>query len=250
MKIIVLTVLMFSILSVNAIPPGKEDNIYELTISEICAFDGNLSKSQVKKIKEKAMNGDSIAAKFLFSHLSSVNNYEMEKDEELKWLKVAEKNGNPIAMMHLGSMEIYSESGDRIEEGISRISYAAEYGLKSAIWFLATLYEGKQKGLERYKNKNLSNYWHKRLALVGNLFNLKGFVINNPNNLPDEKLKDWRDAYEYLRSSQKELSKDYDTLSSNAQWLVRLFNRNRNNLTKLLKQNHEVYAGYKYCKNK
>lgn len=245
--------IIFTILSallsfeIYALASEAEDDPMELSTRKNCQFDGNLSEHQLKKIIKKALKGDSVSAFFLYNNLNLVKGREVTDTSE--WLFLVEHK-NPIAFMYITFDLLRNQSINEFEKGVIRLKISAELGFLEASYFLVRLYEGEIPGFESYTNQKFANYWRERHALSGNLFRLKEFIFDNPNKLSVEELKAWRETYEYLRAIKKGHPKTLSELSVNSKWLVKLFDRNKQNLTDLLKLHHDVYADYKYCMNK
>ncbi len=245
MKINTLFLILVFTFRSEAISPEKGDNPTELSISKYCGYRDILSPLQIDEIEEKAKNGDSISAHFLYRNGEFIKG--LKKTNHSEWLQMANENGNPIAYMYSGFNTFRNQNKANFSIAIDQLKIAAEYGLLEAIVYLTAVYSGDEKGMEDYENLPMSVYWQEKKALAGNLFFLKKFVFDNPNELSREELKIWSDAYNYLNDATKYKSNNFSKLPSNSQWLVRLFERNKTNLTELLKQHHEVYAEYKYC---
>jgi hypothetical protein len=236
---------MLSIVSLTtfAIPPEADDNPSELSSRKICYYGKKIPQRIGKKIKRKALEGDSIAAIFIADNLAFLEGFEKESSDY--WLTLAEKNGNPFAYMYIALNLFRSQNQDDFSKGIFKLKISAEKGIIGAISWLASIYSGDEE-FKAYKDDSLAAYWREREALAGNLFNLKKFVLDNPNKLTENQLLPWQQAFEFINTNSTK--RKVLPMSSDAKWLVNIFKRNKQNITELLKQHDVVYSGYKYCK--
>jgi hypothetical protein len=240
MKYLILVICFFYTNYVISQPAENVDQGYEFSTSnKICNFRGEHSKP-IKSIVIEAMNGNSLAAYYLYNSGNRLKSKNMPREDES--FKIFLESGNPIGAMINGFMQLDSNN---IEEGIKWIEIAANFGLIEAMYQMRTLHNGEE--FPELKNRDIELIWWKKIALSGNIYNLKQYIHNNPHNLTKSELKHWQDAYKIVTQSD-DFKLIYKNKSLTTSWILFQFNENRQRIAKVLKEHHAWYGNYADCR--
>jgi len=239
MKLIQIIILhLYSTLLFSQVPE-QEDKPNEFGMDKICSYHF-LNKKELNKIIVNARNGDSKSAYALyFSQNMFPNNELLPNGAEL--LQIFLESGNPFAAMISGFEEL--EKND-YRKGIEWLEIAAEYGIISVINYMHIIYNGDK--YKQLKNSDLELYWLRKLALSGNIYNLKKYIYNNPHKLKKHELKNWKEAYSILLKT-KGFETIYKNKSIETTWILKQIDKNRQKIQKTLKKNHDWYGDFEFC---
>jgi hypothetical protein len=236
MRIVFLTLLVFCNIS-HSQPPEKKDKFGELMMSRFCHY-APLNENDVKQLINDSKNRDPLASYLLYFGQNMINSEAVPDNTTL--LNQLVESKNPYAAMIIGFMYLDEKE---TQKGINWLEFAANFNIIEAIDYLIKIYEGKQ--YPKFKNKELASSWLKRRALIGNIFRLKAYIYENPHDLSQTELKNWKDAYKIISGGENTSSTD--NLTQETKWLISIFNENKKRTMQILKKYHPWYANYKYC---
>ena len=146
-----------------------------------------------KKVIDLATKGDAESALSIGKDYATGNGVEINFDEAVKWLSIAEKKGNTDAKTIIGM--IYAQSG-RVHEGLEKIKYSASKNNIKAMIFLGQSY---YTGQYVTKDKIQSFSWYKKAADLGDpdaQYNV-GIMYGNGDGIP----KNYKLSFDMLKSS-------------------------------------------------